>query len=159
MNSTSLLEALEHHPFVHAFPRPHIEAMARLAQDVSFERDQIIFREGDDFHQFCLLRSGRVALEIVTQGQALRVQTMTAGDVFSWSAVLMGKGKYFQARALEPTKVLAFEGADLIALCKQDPAFGFEFIYRLLGVVSGRLQATRLQLMDIYGPLAKKAGA
>jgi hypothetical protein len=30
---------------------------------------------------------------------------------------------------------------------------------RLLGVVAERLQATRLQLHDMYSPVAKRAGA
>jgi hypothetical protein len=32
-------------------------------------------------------------------------------------------------------------------------------MHRLLSVVSERLQATRLQLLDMYSPQAKRAGA
>ena len=35
---------------------------------------------------------------------------------------------------------------------------GYELMRRLLGVVAGRLQATRLQVMDTYWPAAKRAG-
>ena len=157
--TTEARAALQKHPFVHGWSASLVDKLAVLARDATFDRDQIIFKEGDDFHDFCLLVSGRVALEIVSQGQTLRVQTVSAGDEFGWSAVLMGKGKYFQARALEQVKVIELNGADLLALCKQDPAFGFELMYRLLDVVSERLQATRLQLLDMYLPAAKRAGA
>ena len=40
-----------------------------------------------------------------------------------------------------------------------DTAFGYAFIYRVLEVVSERLQATRLQVLDHYSPIAKRAGA
>ncbi len=40
-----------------------------------------------------------------------------------------------------------------------DPLFGFTLMQRLLGVVAERLQATRLQLLDMYSPVAARAGA
>jgi CRP/FNR family transcriptional regulator, cyclic AMP receptor protein len=70
----------------------------------------------------------------------------------------MGRGKHFQARALEPTDALAFDGVALFEACRQDKAFGFALMYRMLGVVSERLQATRLQVLDMYSPVAKRAG-
>jgi CRP-like cAMP-binding protein len=100
-----------------------------------------------------------VALEIVSEGVAHRVHTLSAGDELGWSAVLMGQGKYFQARALEQVGALAFDGRELLALCESEPAFGFKLMHRLLGVVAERLQATRLQLLDTYWPVAHKAGA
>jgi len=70
----------------------------------------------------------------------------------------MGRGKHFQARALQPVQALAFDGAALLDACRADPAFGFALMYRMLGVVSERLQATRLQVLDMYSPVAKRAG-
>ena len=103
--------------------------------------------------------TGLVALEIAAPGHTFRVQTLFAGDELGWSALLMGSGKHFQARALERVEALAFEGADLLAACRDDPLFGFALMQRLLGVVAERLQATRLQLLDTYSPVAARAGA
>ena len=100
-----------------------------------------------------------VALEIVAPDHTLRVQTLGAGDELGWSALLMGRRKHFQARALERVDALAFDGGELLAACKEDPSFGFVLMHRLLSVVSERLQATRLQLHDMYSPQAKRAGA
>jgi hypothetical protein len=55
-------------------------------------------------------------------------------------------------------EALAFDGTALLEACRTDPAFGFAFMYRMLGVVSERLQATRLQLHDMHSPKAKRAG-
>jgi CRP-like cAMP-binding protein len=88
----------------------------------------------------------------------VRIQTLDAGDEFGWSAVLMGRGKQFQARTLEPVEALMFDGTELLAAFKDDPALGFAFVLRLLGVVSERFQATRLHLLDKYSPVAKRAG-
>jgi CRP/FNR family transcriptional regulator, cyclic AMP receptor protein len=158
MSAATLLATLKKHPFVDEFQPEHIERLRGLAREVSFEPDRVIFKEGDDTHDFYLIVSGRVALEMQEPDHVLRLQTLAAGDELGWSSVLMGRGKYFQARALEPTEALALDGGELLAACRADPAFGFAFMYRMLGVVSERLQATRLQLHDMHSPKAKRAG-
>ena len=64
----------------------------------------------------------------------------------------------FQARALTPVSALAFDGEQLLASFKADPAFGLALMLRLMGVVSERLRATRVQLVDIYSTEARRAG-
>jgi len=105
------------------------------------------------------LEPGSWRIEIAAPGHIFRVQTLFAGDELGWSAMLGSSGKQFQARALERTEALAFEAADLLAACRDDPAFGFVLMHRLLGVVAERLQATRVQLLDSYSPVAARAGA
>lgn len=156
---TSTQTLLARHPFTTGMGGPAIEKLAALARAVGFARNEVIFREGDDCHDFFLVVDGRVALEIVSDGVPHRVHTLSAGDELGWSAVLMGQGKYFQARALEQAHALAFDGGDLITLCERDPTFGYKLMHRLLGVVAERLQATRLQLLDTYWPVAHRAGA
>mgnify|MGYP003513130686 FL=1 len=158
MSAATLLAVLKQHPFVEEFQPEHIDRLRSLAREVGFERDQVIFREGDDTHDFYLIVSGRVALEMQEPDHVLRVQSLGAGDELGWSSILMGRGKYFQARALEPVQALAFDGGQLLEACRNDKAFGFAFMYRMLGVVSERLQATRLQLHDMHSPKAKRAG-
>jgi len=156
--SNSLLQALERHPFVSDFAPQDQARLAALAKEVRFAADQVIFREGDDYSVFYLLGKGMVALELEVPGHVLRVQTLYAGDVFDWSALLPHAGKHFQARALEPVTALAFEGDQLLASFKADPQFGLAFMLRLMGVGSERLRNTRLQLVDMYSPVAKRAG-
>lgn len=53
---------------------------------------------------------------------------------------------------------LAFEGQQLLQTFKRHPEFGLAFMLRLMGVVSKRLRATQVQLLDMYSPVAKRAG-
>ena len=154
----SLLQAVERHPFVSDFSPRDQARLAALAKEVRFAADQVIFREGDDYSVFYLLGKGMVALELEVPGHVLRVQTLYAGDVFDWSALLPHAGKHFQARALDAVTALAFEGDQLLASFRADPQFGLAFMLRLMGVVSERLRNTRLQLVDVYSPEAKRAG-
>ena len=158
MTRETLEAVLQKHPFVEEFQPEHIEKLSALAKEVQFERDHVMFHEGDECHDFYLVVEGRVALEIEAPGHTFRVQTLAAGDELGWSAILMGRGKHFQARALQPVRALAFDGVALLEACREDKAFGFALMYRMLGVVSERLQATRLQVLDMYSPVAKRAG-
>ncbi len=157
--SDTILEAVQKHPFTQGLTDEHCATLAGLARHASFGKDEIIFREGDPKHEFFLLLTGRVALEMVVQGKTFRVHTLEAGDELGWSAVLMGGGKRFQARALEAVDALAFDGYRLLETCRADTGFGYKIMHRLLGVVSERLQAARLQVLDMYSPIAKRAGA
>ena len=154
MTTETMAVVLRMHPFVDEFHQEHIEKLATLARDAHFERGQIVFRQGDECRQFYLIVSGKVALEITAPGHTFLVQTLGAGDELGWSSMLMRAGKHFQARAVERVDALVFDGEELLRECRTDPAFGFALMHRMLGVVSDRLQVTRLQLLDIYSPKA-----
>lgn len=158
MIGEALQQALRRHHFVEGFEPAHVDKLAALARPVAFERDQVVFHEGDECNDFFIILSGMIALEVEEPDHTLRVQTLSAGDELGWSALLMASGKYFQARALDKVEALAMDGPTVLAECRRDPAFGFAFMYRLLGVVAARLQRTRLQVHDLYSPVAKRAG-
>jgi len=159
MTTSPLLSVLQKQPFAKDFTAPQVEKLALLAKNARFPSNHVFFREGDDCPDFHLILSGMVALEMVAPSRPFRVETLNAGDEFGWSSLLVGQGKLFQARALEAVETLVFEGPELRAMCEEDTAFGYKLMLRLLNVVSGRLQATRLQVLDIYWPDAKRAGA
>ena len=150
-------EILGGHPFLKEFQPQHMDKLAELAQNAQFERDQIIFRERDASSFFYLIVSGKVALEVTALGRTLRVQTISDGEALGWSSVLPSEGKYFQARAMGAVKALVFDGARLREACEQDCALGYAFMERLLWLVATRLQATRVQLLDMYSVPPKEA--
>jgi len=150
---------LKRHPFLAGMPPEHYATLAGLARYAEFPTNAILFAEGDTRGEFFLLITGRVALEIVAQGQSLRIETLEPGTALGWSAVLLGRGKHFQARALEPVKALVLPGPEVLAACHLEPKFGVDLMHRLLGLVSSRLQAERVKVLDNYWPVAKRAGA
>jgi CRP-like cAMP-binding protein len=157
--SAATVSKIEDFPIFRQFPAGTIGKLRALARPLCFEAGQVIFREGDASSLFYVVRSGHVALEMAAPERALRVQIVGPGDEFGWSAFLPERGKQFQARTLDAVEAFAFEGAELLALCREDPAFGFELMQNLLGIVADRLEATRVQLSDFYSPQARRAGA
>jgi CRP/FNR family transcriptional regulator, cyclic AMP receptor protein len=153
MNSESAAALLQQHPFTKGFWPEHIERLAAMAAEVHFAPGELIFHEGDRSSLFYVLISGNVALEVVSPGRPVRVSTLIAGEVLGWSSITSENGKQFQARALEEVHALAFDGARLKHACEEDFALGFHFMRAVLSVMSERLHATRIQLVDIYSPL------
>ena len=111
-------EAVHEHPFLAEFQPQHIARLAELAQEARFDRDQIIFRQGDASSFFYLIVSGKVALEVTAIGRTLRVQTVSDGEPLGWSSIFPSEGRHFQARALGAVRALAWDGA----LCASRPA-------------------------------------
>jgi CRP-like cAMP-binding protein len=159
MSDPAILAAIQQHPFSQGLTPEHCATLAALGSRVTYGQDAIIFAEGDQRQEFFFLVKGRVALEMIAQGRALRVHTLEAGDELGWSSVLSGRGKFYQARALEPVETIRFDGRELLEKCRSDNAFGYKIMHRLVGVVSERLQAARMQVLDMYSPIARKAGA
>jgi CRP-like cAMP-binding protein len=133
----------------------YLELIAGCAQTAGFEADQYLFREGDQADTFYLVRHGRVGIETVVAGRgALTVETVDAGDVVGWSWLFRPFRWHFDARAIDPVRAIAFDGACLRGKCDQDHTLGYELLNRFSPVMLERLLATQLQLIDVYGGAA-----
>jgi CRP-like cAMP-binding protein len=127
-----------------------------LSRAVSFRsmRGKTIFHEGDPSLYLYIVKSGKIAIEAHLPSKGARtnltISTVGPGDVFSWSALVEPHIETAGARAVEESEVLGIEGGTLMELCCEDADLGFEIYRTLTQVMSARLIATRLQLMDIF---------
>jgi CRP-like cAMP-binding protein len=156
-NIENLMAILNRYPFAEELQPCHVEKLCNMACEVTFKKDEIIFREGDECKWFYLLMTGKVLLEIPIGNCVVGLETLGTGDELGWSSMLMRESRHFQARALETTTALAFDGAELYRACREDKSFGYALLYRVLGVVARRMQATRMRLVDIYSMQAEGA--
>jgi CRP-like cAMP-binding protein len=157
MKAEEMIDILREHPFLQGMDAKNLEKLAGMAAEVNFGKNDFVFREGDASSFFYLLLSGSVALEVNMPGRTLRVQTLARGEELGWSSILPTKTKHFQARTLEPVRALAFDGSRIRHACEENCQFGYDIVKRVLRVVAGRLEATRIQLVDIYSPGAASA--
>jgi CRP-like cAMP-binding protein len=145
------IESTRGQTILEGFEPQDLERLAALAKEVRFKRDQIVFREAQNHGYFYLILDGRVVLEITAGGHPMSLQTLNAGDAMGWSSLVEPEGgAHFEARVLSPVRALAFEGARLREACEADPAFGYRMMKALLTLVTERLDASRLQLVDMY---------
>jgi CRP/FNR family transcriptional regulator, cyclic AMP receptor protein len=142
-------------PIFAGLDRSRLELVAGCARNTGFAAGEYLFREGDRADTFYLVRHGRVLLEAFVPGRgALTIQTVDAGDVVGWSWLFPPYRWHFDARALDIVRAVAFDGACLRGKCDQDHTLGYELLGRFSPVMLERLQATRMQLMDVYGSAA-----
>ncbi len=126
--------------------------IAGCGQNRGFEAGEYLAREGDEADTFYVIRHGHVALELPGAARgSLLISTLGDGAVVGWSWLLPPYRWAFDVRATELTRVIAFDGACLRGKCDADPALGYALMQRFAGMILDRLQATRLQLLDVYG--------
>ena len=117
-----------------------------------FEAGQYLFHEGEPADQFYLVRHGRVALQLTAPGRgAVTFQTLGEGEIIGVSWLIPPYRWSNDAKALELTRAIAVDAACLRQKCEADHDLGYDMMKRFMPVLAERLQATRLQILDVYG--------
>ena len=146
---------IQQHPFFAGLDDAALELVAGCASNVHFATGEFLFHEGDPANQFFLVRSGRVRLETLVPGRApVVLETIQAGEVIGWSWLFPPYLWHFDAVATESVRATAFDGKCLRGKCEENHDLGYELAMRSAQVMMQRLQATRLQLLDMYGTRA-----
>jgi CRP-like cAMP-binding protein len=139
-------------PLLRGLDGYQLRQLAQCASPTSFASGQCIFHEGDAANQFYILTHGQVALQIAVPARgAITIQTLGAEDVLGWSWLYPPYRWHFDACTLTLVRAIAFDAQILRELCEQDHDLGYELVKRFAHIMFERLQATRLQLLDIYG--------
>jgi CRP-like cAMP-binding protein len=129
-----------------------VELIAGCAANQHVETGTLLVREGDPANRFFLIRRGSVALEVHAPGRgALTIETLSAGEAVGLSWLFEPYRWQLDGRALEPCELIGFDGACLRGKLEADHELGYELMRRFAAHLVDRLQATRLQLLDVYG--------
>ena len=87
--------------------------------------------------------------------QTLPIQTLTEGDILGWSWLYPPYRWQFSARALEPTKAIAFDAARLRGRCEADHELGYQLMKRFAYVMT---QTAPGDAASIAGRLCGRTG-
>ena|SRR2546430_2823650 len=122
-----------------------------LAREVSFAQDARIFEEQGTADRFWVIRSGAVTLDLKVPGRRpMTVDTLGPGDLLGWSWMFAPYTWDFGAEALSPVRAYEFDGAQVRALCDEEPALGLALVRAVAEVLAHRLQAARTRLLDMH---------
>ena len=147
---------LQEYPFFSGLSEEHLKLITAGAKHVHFPDQHCIFHEGDRANEFYVICDGLVSIELLTPSGSTTVQTVEKGDVLGWSWVSPPYRWHFNARTMRPTDALVLDGNWLRSKCEEDRDFGYEMLKRFVDLVASRLDATRLQLIDIYSVRSEK---
>jgi len=148
----SLKTIIQAQPFFAGFADPMMDLIAGCASNVKFPKGAYLMHEAGPANEFFLLREGRVEISVHgAQYGTVNVQTLDAGEMVGWSWLVPPYRSRFDAKAVEDTRALRFDGKCLRDKCEAEPATGYELLKRVSTTLAQRLESSRLQLMDVYG--------
>ncbi len=140
------------HPFFEGLEPAHLRLVVGCARNELHAQGEMLFREGEEADWFYVIREGQLALEVHVPGRGpVALQTLSDGEVLGTSWLFPPYRWQFSARAVRSTRLLAFDGKCLRGKCDQDHDLGYELVRRAAQILMKRLDAARLQLLDLYG--------
>lgn len=145
----TLKPILKEHAFFKDLEQKHFDFIVGCASNVRFQEGEIILREEEAADKFYLIRCGKVGI-FIARPQTITIQTIEEGDILGWSWLVPPYKYRFSARALEETRAIALDGKCLRGKCEENTDLGYNLLKRLVNVLTGRLEATRIQLLDVY---------
>jgi CRP-like cAMP-binding protein len=139
-------------PFVAGLPPSERRRLAALAVRRTAAPGDVLLHEGSPTTHLGIVLAGRVALRLQVPGRGpITVLTVEPGDVFGWSALVPPYRSTTTVIAVEPTEVVVFEAAALRDALEEDEGLAASLYPRVLRSVARRLEATRMQLLDVFG--------
>lgn len=129
----------------------HLDELAGCSRIVRFRAGEKVFGEGDPAQSCHVVRRGRIALAIhgAQRGSDV-IATYGPGQLVGWSWLFEPYRWQFDARAVVDSSAIVMDAGCVRSKCDADARFGYALVKRVAGLALDRLQATRLQLLDLY---------
>lgn len=123
-----------------------------------FDRNSVVFNEGDEAGELFVVQDGRIAIvNRSVDGRQSVVALMESGDLFGEMSLFDGEGRSAEARALEPSALVSVPYAPLKEVLADRP----ELLWGVVALLAGRLRSTDAALadsvfLDVTGRTAKR---
>jgi CRP-like cAMP-binding protein len=139
-NSVLTREDLNQIVMIAHLTEPMQDRLSQIIDEFKFDKDEIVFKEGEPAERLYMLRSGSVLLEQrISDKVTACVGSVKPGFSFGWSA-MVDNGVYTnEAVCLEPSEIYSFKREKINKLFEQDPEMGFRMYQRLLELIKTRL--------------------
>ncbi|HYP47036.1 MAG TPA: Crp/Fnr family transcriptional regulator [Thermoleophilaceae bacterium] len=121
-----------------------LREVAQVAVPRTWERGEIIFREGDEGNTCYLIREGAVILTRDHQDRTISLAELRAGSMFGELAMFRHEVRSATAEAVEATTAVALLAPDVERLVRTNP----DISLKLLAALSERVQRTNERLLQ-----------
>jgi CRP/FNR family transcriptional regulator len=119
--------------------------VSQVAVPRSFERGEMIFREGDRGDTCYVVKSGSVGVMREHQdGRVIALAELRAGAMFGELAMFGGETRSATVETLEPTRVVALLAGDFQRLLRGHPSIAV----KMLGALAERLRKANERLLQ-----------
>ena len=127
-----------------------LRVLEKMATPCVFEPGTIINKQGTKLDNVYLIEEGLVAI-LLELGPLSERQLQAASnfEILGWSAMIEPHISTATAKAIEKTKVLAFNGKKLCDLCLTKPELGCIICRAVAHVLATRLHSAYNQLLGV----------
>jgi CRP/FNR family transcriptional regulator, cyclic AMP receptor protein len=142
-------ELIRRFPFFSGLTNDQILKFAKASEEVGVDRDHYFHREGEELDHLFVLLEGEV-LVVTTLPQRDReivLNTLGAGDVFGWSALVPPNMATASAKSVTPCKLIAIDSKEIYRQFDEDPQFGYVMMQKVAQLIRDRLNAIRIETL------------
>ena len=140
-------EVLRAYPYFAGAGEESLRELAMATEELSFQEGQVLFREGQTAERLYILIRGEVDIQYeLNTGEHRTVDTVVAGDVLIWSALVRPYRTTGLGIARRTSEVIAVDARKLRELCEGDRELGFSLMTEIARATSHRLEGARVQL-------------
>ena len=115
-----------------------LRELDQLLHERSYQKDEVIFDEGDTGLGLFIVVSGRVKIESSHAALQRLAPEFGPGDFFGELALFEESQRTARAAALEPTQVVALFRTEFVSLLERDRGIGVKILFELSRTVVSR---------------------
>ena len=147
-------------PIFQGLRRRELRMIEPLLHVRPYKLGEIVFEESDPGSGMYFVRSGKVEIFMrLADGSTEEYATLTRGDFFGETSLMIGESRTASARAIEPTELVGLFRSDLDYIMENYPAVSSRLLLNLTSSVCRRLQAVGKDLRTCrYGVQQKREG-
>jgi CRP/FNR family cyclic AMP-dependent transcriptional regulator len=151
IDSKDLHHLLSDHDFCKGLSESQVDKLASIARLKIIQAGDYIFRTAEPADCCYLIRHGHIAIEVYHPSRGpVTIQTVGPQKILGWSWLVPPYEWRFDGRAVEFTRGICLDADRLREACEEDHDLGYQVLMRFTPVIAGRLEAARLQLLDLY---------
>jgi CRP-like cAMP-binding protein len=136
-----------------------LQKILPFCREESYQKDTIMFREGDEADTFYILQDGKVSIQYVICPQPdycqdARTLLDKRGDFMGWSSLVKPGRMTASGYCITDIQLVAIDSSKLKELIEQDSHMGFVIMKELAGSINKRLkEAKGLTFQRVMGSL------
>lgn len=137
-------------PFFHELSPLELDRIASIGQVVEYQKDMLLFHEGDVGEAFYVVIAGAVRISKAVPGRAEQTLAyMEQGGFFGEMALVDDFPRSASAVAQQPSLVLFIERRPLLELFRTEPLIGQKVLWAFCRTLSLRLRETNDRIVAL----------
>ena len=127
-----------------------LDRISAITDVLTFDDQEIIFRQGDIADRFYMVKRGKALLEQrIADKITVSVGSIKPGFAFGWSTMIEEGYYTTDAVCAEPCEIFSMRGDKIRALCEKDPNMGYLLSQRLLVILKKRYDHRTEQFIKV----------